>query len=58
MTDRVLGPGATGAGDNGDQTDPEESTVKDAVTPDEAPKPILPPAAPDVAPVDEEDDDK
>lgn len=29
MTDRVLGPGATGAGEDADQTDPPESTVEE-----------------------------
>lgn len=51
MPDRVLGPGATGAGENADQTDPAEETVEVDETPepaDETPESELrvPPTAP------------
>lgn len=50
MTDRVLGVGATGEGENGELTDPPEATV-DEVAPEEAPveptdEQRLPPTAP------------
>lgn len=39
MPDRVLGPGATGAGENADQTDPPETNVEDAPAAEPAPEP-------------------